>query len=139
MGRDCETRFWETSVTTNHPEKVQWREHARSVRSVKRFDFVSAGLSEPGLTAKFLDHPLYSTDYSHGFGSIYTAVYRPRDGKVSYHWPDKTVEQGFGEFSPQSIEVQFEDGRQARTGAGYNDLSLDRGSKPVPPSIEVVS
>ena len=34
-----------------------------------------------------MEPPLYSTEYSRGFGTLYTAVYRPADGVVTYHWP----------------------------------------------------
>ena len=34
-----------------------------------------------------MEPPLYSTEYSRGFGTLYTAAYRPADGVVTYHWP----------------------------------------------------
>jgi hypothetical protein len=47
------------------------------------------------LVRAFGQPPLYSTDYSAGFGTIYTAAYRPDLGVVDYLWPDSTWRRGF--------------------------------------------
>ena len=36
----------------------------------------------------FLRPPLYSLAFDRGFGTLYTAAYRPRERRsMSYHWP----------------------------------------------------
>lgn len=47
------------------------------------------------LAAEFLRHPLRSTDYSDGFGTLYTADYRPDAGEVHYRWPGTTWTRTF--------------------------------------------
>ena len=37
--------------------------------------------------AAFLRPPLYSTNFSKGFGTIYTSVYWPARGTAEFHWP----------------------------------------------------
>jgi predicted choloylglycine hydrolase len=79
-------------VATNHQHVVEWREHAEAVRSEERERHIlglldDAGLAEDGFVDRFLAPPLFSTDYDDGFGTLYTAVYRPADRSVDFRWP----------------------------------------------------
>jgi hypothetical protein len=38
---------------------------------------------------------LYNTAFSRGFGTLYTAVYLPDDGVVTYHWPNTSWRRSF--------------------------------------------
>lgn len=113
MGPDRPTRIWETRVTTNHPEVVEWPEHAASSRTVERYDFLRARLGSPRLAGRFLDAPLYGTGYDGGLGTVYTAIYRPREGKAVFCWPHLEVEQSFSSFVPRDISVRYEPGKPA--------------------------
>src|SRR5262249_21294871 len=44
------------------------------------------GLDLEQLVARFLEPPLYSAAYGVGFGTLYTAVYRPADLAIEYRW-----------------------------------------------------
>jgi predicted choloylglycine hydrolase len=79
-------------VATNHQHAVEWPEHARAVRSEERerrvLDLLAdEELGEEAFVGAFLEPPLYSTDYDDGFGTLYTAAYRPASGTVEYRWP----------------------------------------------------
>jgi hypothetical protein len=39
------------------------------------------------LADRFLAPPLCATGYEQGFGTLYTAVYRPVEQVVEYRWP----------------------------------------------------
>ena len=87
-------------VATNHRGTVpDWPEHARTFRSVERRQTlldILAGRPEPeSFVAAFLRRPLYNTAYAQGFGTMYTAVYRPQIGVVDYRWPGSTWRRGF--------------------------------------------
>jgi hypothetical protein len=41
---------------------------------------------------------LFSTAYGSGFGTLYTAVYRPLDGVAEYRWPAFAWRVGFDAF-----------------------------------------
>ena len=114
MGPDRDTRIWKTAVTTNHPESVEWPEHAASVRTVERFEHLCDHLGSPGIEAQFLLPPLYSTGYTRGFGTVYTVSYRPDRGEAVFAWPDKKIRQRFEEFSPTEVTMAFVDGKPAR-------------------------
>jgi predicted choloylglycine hydrolase len=79
-------------VATNHQHTVEWPEHARAVRSEERERrmlelLADRDLPEQRFVERFLEPPLYSTDYDDGFGTLYTAAYRPADAAVEYRWP----------------------------------------------------
>ena len=65
--------------------------HARSLRSAERqqalFDLLAEHPDLAAAVAAFLRPPLYNTAYTRGFGTMYTAAYRPALGVVDYVWP----------------------------------------------------
>ena len=80
-------------VATNHQGAVEWPEQARFSRTLERERFLIERLADPrttaaGLIEAFLRPPLYATDYRNGFGTLYTAVYRPGEGAAEFRWPD---------------------------------------------------
>ncbi len=88
------------AVATNHrgaePEDP---EHARRFRSVERQDHLVGLLATDTdldhLAGAFLREPLHTRDFAGGFGTLYTAVYRPDRGRVEYRWPDASFERTF--------------------------------------------
>jgi hypothetical protein len=40
-----------------------------------------------------------------GLGTVYTARYRPGNGRVTYYWPDESWEQSFDQFAPGTRTV----------------------------------
>jgi predicted choloylglycine hydrolase len=90
-------------VATNHQHTVEWPEHARAVRSEERERRILDLLADPDLAEErfvgaFLEPPLYSTDYDDGFGTLYTAAYRPASGAVEYRWPGESWRQSCDAF-----------------------------------------
>ncbi len=90
---------------TNHQELPALPHSLQQANSVARQTCLLAALDDPAttldsLTAGFLDPPLYSRRA--GFTTVYTAVYRPAEGRVDYLWPGKTWRQGFDRFDTGS-------------------------------------
>jgi predicted choloylglycine hydrolase len=90
-------------VATNHQGIVEWPEHAQAVRSEEREQRMLGLLAEDAMAEErfvgaFLDPPLYSSDYDDGFGTLYTAAYRPADGAVEYRWPGLSWRQSCAAF-----------------------------------------
>jgi predicted choloylglycine hydrolase len=50
---------------------------------------------EGDLVDAFTRQPLRTGDYDRGFGTLYTAAYRPADGTVTYRWPGHTWTRHF--------------------------------------------
>ena len=89
-----------STVATNHRGQVpEDPEHARSFRSVERQEHLDDLLgTSPELdhfVDAFLSEPLHTRDYASGFGTLYTAVYRPDQGRVEYRWPDASFVRTF--------------------------------------------
>ena len=100
-GREAEVRPLE--VITNHQDPVMWEEYARATRTIERERHLSAlvadsGMAEHRLVGAFLEPPLYARGFDRGYGTLYTAVYRPVDGVVDYRWPGSTWRQAFAAF-----------------------------------------
>jgi predicted choloylglycine hydrolase len=107
VGPGREPEFRDIPATTNHQGKIEWPEYARAIRTEEREACVLALLDDPQTTRErfadaFLEPPLYSTEHEQGFGTIYTAVYHPGEGRVEYRWPDASWEQSFDRFSEGS-------------------------------------
>lgn len=110
VGPDRAARAVQPPVATNHQEHVDWPEHAAQTHSVERRD---ALLAEPD----FLAAPLYATNFARGFGTLYTAVYRPASGTATYRWPGVSWDHALHAFTPGSLTVRLSEGADRHVGA----------------------
>lgn len=99
-------------VATNHQGKPEWAEHARFTATLERERALENHLrdqdvTEAGLIASFLRAPLYNTNYREGFGTLYTAAYRPQAGTAEWHWPDGVWTQSFDDFREGQRTVSY--------------------------------
>ncbi|MEM9969113.1 MAG: C45 family peptidase [Pseudomonadota bacterium] len=106
------------AVATNHQEKVEWRSHARFTATVERERFLLQKLTlHPGPADKFigafLRPPIYSLAFDQGFGTLYTAAYRPRLGELSLHWPDRTWNKSFARFDEGAVSISYPEVQRA--------------------------
>jgi predicted choloylglycine hydrolase len=100
-GRPAELRRQE--VVTNHQNAIEWEEYAAATRTLERESHLTAmvadaSLDEEQMVRAFLDPPLYSRGFERGFGTLYTAVYRPGELVADYRWPGSTWRQSFDAF-----------------------------------------
>ena len=97
------------AVTTNHQGTVEWPPYAAAIRTVERYErlteLVSAGTDVPGVVAACLRPPLYATGFGAGFGTLYTAEYRPAEGTARYHWPQHNWEHSLRDLGADRIDV----------------------------------
>ena len=109
MGPDRKTLITHNAVATNHQESVEWVSHARFTATVERERFLLNRMSlhrdpQEKFIDAFLKPPLYSTAFTAGFGTLYTAVYRPRMREMEVRWP--------GTVWPMSMHNFQEGGRR---------------------------
>jgi predicted choloylglycine hydrolase len=112
MAPDRPARITHAAVATNHQDRVEWASHARFTATVERERFLLQRLTlhvepEDKFIGAFLKPPLYSTAFAQGFGTLYTAVYRPRLGQMELRWPRATW--------PMDINAFVEDQRMIYT------------------------
>jgi predicted choloylglycine hydrolase len=92
MSPDRGTTITRAAVATNHQDRVEWSSHARLTATVERERFLLQRLTlhvEPAekFIGAFLKPPLYSVAFGAGFGTLYTAVYRPLKRELVLAWP----------------------------------------------------
>lgn len=90
-------------IAANHQGHIDWHSYARATATLERERFLFFRLQEKGMTvdrliAYFLRPPLYTTAYDNGFGTLYTAAYRPTSGHARFIWPDGDLSLGLREF-----------------------------------------
>jgi predicted choloylglycine hydrolase len=107
LSPDREPIFREFPAATNHQGIVEWPEQARATRTIEREHAIVRLLEDPAVdveafAASFLRAPLFSTSYAHGFGTLYTAVYRAAEGVAEFRWPTHVWRLGFDGFSAGS-------------------------------------
>lgn len=105
-GEVCDAR-----VATNFQHHVEWPEHARATRSVERADMLTAAIERPCSTEEtvgvFFTPPVYQSAYERGYGTLYTALYRPATGEASLIWPGRRWTQHVTDFSEGAHRANF--------------------------------
>jgi predicted choloylglycine hydrolase len=118
LSPDREPVFSRSPAATNHQGFVDWPEQARATRTLEREQHILELLHAPYATVEdfadaFLRPHLYSQAYERGFGTLYTAVYRPVEGLVQYRWPSFTWELAFDAFVEAAHEETLAEGSVA--------------------------
>lgn len=103
----------DTPYTTNHQLGDEWPAHARMSETLKRAYVLEQFLGQPqdeaGLRQRFLSEPLYRRAYDKGFGTVFTALYRPLQGNMALLWPEHPpLEQSFQHFSGTTQLVNYQ-------------------------------
>ena len=97
-------------ATTNHPDTVEWPEHAAWVRSVERLEVLQqlASADADTVVAAMLEPPLIARQWDAGFATLFTAAYRPVSGRLDYHWPGHQVGLALERPVPDMFSVTLE-------------------------------
>jgi predicted choloylglycine hydrolase len=100
------------AVATNHQERIEWHQHARATATLERERYLLQRLTlheEPRerFIGAFLKPPLYSIAFERGFGTLYTAVYRPRRLDLDYRWPGAVWGQSVERFEEGTREIRY--------------------------------
>jgi predicted choloylglycine hydrolase len=108
---DRPTEVTRDKVTTNFQHQVDWPEHASATNAVLRRDHLQAQIDGPGslqeATAVLLREPLFQSAWLRGYGTLYSAVYRPRSGSVELLWPGQRWLQSLSSFSDGERTIVF--------------------------------
>jgi predicted choloylglycine hydrolase len=118
LSPDREPFFRSFPVATNHQGIVEWPEQAKATRTIERERCLVDLLEDENMTAEgfvgsFMQAPLFSTAYTSGFGTLYTAAYRPVDGVAEYIWPSNEWRLSFDSFFETEHTEQLEEGSVA--------------------------
>lgn len=102
----------EMHLSTNHQGKVDWPEHAQFSKTLEREAFLKKIISEKELDQKaiiaaFMKSPLFNRKYYDGFGTVYTSVYHPAEGKMELKWDNNALSQSFADFEEGEILITY--------------------------------
>jgi predicted choloylglycine hydrolase len=102
----------DAAFTTNHQGTVDWPENATFNKTLERSAFLKNLLMTKQLAAQpmadaFLRPPLYNTQFSQGFGTLYTAVYNPLEQTVQIRWPQTDIKLSFENFVEKYQLISF--------------------------------
>ena len=106
LGPDREPAVVRTLACANQQERPSFAGSARRLAAAQRA-IGEPGMTLPRLVDRFLEPPLHSRRAA--FPTVYTAVYRPAEGRVDYVWPGKTWAQAIGAFVPGEYEHDYGD------------------------------
>ncbi len=89
---DRPPRVTHRGIATNHQkERPEWPDHARLTRTRERLACLDHLVNRPDpgadLVERFLAPPLHVPGFTRGFGTLYTAAYRPDEGAMTLNWP----------------------------------------------------
>lgn len=104
LAPDRKPRFVRSPVSTNHQDRIEWPAYARMSASIERRAYLEDRLADRSETEtdfvnRFLRPPIHRTRYERAFGTLYTAIYHPVEGRVEYRWPhQRTLRQSFASF-----------------------------------------
>lgn len=95
-----QAEFFDACTATNHRGKEpEYPAKAAQFFSVERLEHldrtVETEISADEMRDQFLEDPLYQDNFSGGFGTLFTAHYRPDEGSVEYRWPSVSWKRGF--------------------------------------------
>ena len=111
LAPDRPARVTSQAATTNHQGRVEWAPYAAAIRSAERLEcleeLLASGADVPAVVAACLRSPLYATRFGQGFGTLYTAEYRPAEGLARYHWPGRTWEHSLRRMGPDSVPIRL--------------------------------
>lgn len=108
----------DAAYATNHQLGVEWPRHGRESRTLERAAFLGAALHGGGpLAERFLAPPLHSRGFGSGFGTVYTALYRPQARSVELRWPGLApLRQSIDAFTETTRHLCFADGHDPWDG-----------------------
>ena len=112
LAPDRPAQITHAAVATNHQERVEWSSHARFTATVERERYLLQRLTlhpetQEKFIGAFLKPPLYSTAFSQGFGTLYTAAYRPQAREMELHWPGSGWTLSMSNFVEGAVPIAY--------------------------------
>ncbi len=112
VGPDRRAEVVRRFVSTNHQRRVEWPRHALATLSVERASTLEQAVCRASsideVVRAFLRPPVYQTAYGRGYGTLYTAVYRPSVAGAELIWPSARWSQDCRSFADGTRIVGFD-------------------------------
>ncbi|WP_323377023.1 C45 family peptidase [Streptomyces smaragdinus] len=105
VGPDIPPTTAPDACAANHQHLPVTDEQEQAMQTQERLHAIRAAGTD---VAAMLRPPLYRTVDEQGSRTLYTAHYRPTEGRVTYYWPGESWQQSFGDFTPGSRTVAWD-------------------------------
>lgn len=113
IGPDREAVVEDVPFATNHQHgRPVWPEYANATRTLERESHLEACLAHGHESAerfitRFLEPPLHVANFTWGWGTLYTAVYRPWADTMSLVWPGSELTRSIDAFGEAEVPLRF--------------------------------
>ncbi len=112
VGPDRSSVVTSQPVATNHQQSVEWAQHAYATSSLDREKALCDYLNDPAesrerFVARFLKSPIYTSNHSRGWGTLYTSAYDPIHLTATCMWPDQESPQSFTSYDENTIALSY--------------------------------
>lgn len=109
---DREVIVSDARFITNHQTAVEDERHAAFCNTVGRHDhlrdLLATALGDRELVEAFQSKPMFNTQFEAGFGTVYTAAYRPEERDVRLIWPGQPAwRHSFDDFRIETRTVTY--------------------------------
>lgn len=99
-------------LATNHQGAVDWPAYASATGTLDRERMLIRHSTLPDeepdrFVARFLEPPLYARSFAQGWGTLYTALYRPDGRSLELRWPGVRTAWSMDAFEERTIKVEF--------------------------------
>jgi predicted choloylglycine hydrolase len=97
-------------AATNHQRAVEWPEHAALTATVERraiLEGITSGSPGDSVSARFLSPPIALHSWDRGWGTLYTAVYRPASTSGELRWRTASWSASFDEFPEREQLITY--------------------------------
>ncbi|MCP4186402.1 MAG: hypothetical protein GY763_02245 [Gammaproteobacteria bacterium] len=107
-------RVTQAAIATNHQQLGNWPLYEEKVQTELRYQHLEQLAAQQtdsatGFAGRFLQPPLYNTQFARGFGTLYTAAYYPRRRECHYLWPAHEWRFDFQNFTESEYNISFID------------------------------
>ena len=112
LNPDRPPSFRRLPIAVNHQWAVESWDQALAESTLQREWWLLRLLDDPDVdhdrfVGAFLVPPLYSLAHDVGRGTVYTAVYDPAEGDITYVWPTSTLPLRFDSFPEGTHEITY--------------------------------
>ncbi len=112
IGPNQEIAIRPVPIATNHQGISSWESYAKKTMTFEREHFLNYCFADPHMNEiklinSFLNPPLYTNQYSNGFGTVFTSQYKPETLEINYYWPHFNWDCSFNSFNEASRIINY--------------------------------
>lgn len=111
VGPDRPAEVTRRTAVTNFQHGIEWPEHARATHAEERLECLQQQVDGSGSLQRAVDallrEPLFQTGHLRGYGTLYSAVYRPLSGSVELLWRGKRWAQSLHAVAAGQVTIDY--------------------------------